>query len=33
MNELLRRGATNGVMLESITEKEAREIELREKTF
>lgn len=33
MDELLRRGAANGVVLESITEEEARKIEPRVKTF
>jgi L-2-hydroxyglutarate oxidase LhgO len=33
MDELLRRGAANGVFLESITEEEARKIEPRVKTF
>jgi (S)-2-hydroxyglutarate dehydrogenase len=33
MDELLRRGAANGVVLESITEDEARKIEPRVKTF
>ena len=33
MDELLRRGAANGVMLESISEEDARKIEPRVKTF
>lgn len=33
MDELLRRGAANGVTLESITEEEAKKIEPRVKTF
>lgn len=33
MDELLRRGAANGVVLESISEEEARKIEPRAKTF
>ena len=33
LDELLRRGRTNGITLESISEKEAKEIEPRVKTF